>query len=434
MNKLLTVVLLIHATMFLDSICASCPTEKPYYISEGGNDKLCFKSCEEIKFGNYRAVDPYSFACYSVPSNNFTGSKELDVQKRLNTDAKQVCNVEAVAMFFSWVAYEHDPPRMTGLSLSEKLGYRRLSGCGTWKIMNEIHNQNNLLNSHATLAVNEERGVIVLAFRGTEMSENRWKQNFIDWVFNDFYTILVPCTIITECSKSKIHAGFQRSISFIGKEILSMVKPYLHAGYLLILTGHSKGSAMSTVATLMTVSTFRKQIPDIEKRIYNMNFASPMVGDQDFVDIYNSFIPDNRTVRYNARFYGIRQIDDIVTQVPATFLGYRHIKNARYIKCERKYFGNPDPIPGIHTHINNVKFMPVLFGCHFQEVYLDGLLYGPNMTVELLETTAANEVGSIPIFDSECQSFCHYMLEDSSNQEKLACTKRCSLILEQYRA
>lgn len=386
---LLAVVLLINITVLSLGLLAVliqthspvvCPADRPYYVSNGVVDGLCYSSCNKIPFGHYVASSDSSvspFTCIHVPQNHFLNNNEtLDMTARLSSDGV-VCRAEDVAMYFSWVSYEYDPVRMTGLNMSADLGYSRLKSCGNWQLISEIHNQRNFLNSHATIAVNNQAGVIVLAFKGTESDTKRWKETFIDWVFTGIDVLLTDCRLSPLCSGTKVHPRFQKSVLTIKNDIINLVQPFLQAGYLLLMTGHSKGAAMSTMATVLTTSSFTSVVPDIHRRIYNINFGSPMTGDKNFASFYDAFINDDRTMRFVDRFVeGSKTIDDLVTTMPGSALGYTHVKNPRYTRCEKKYFGNPTQIPGISFQLLSVsEYLPVSIGCHFQQCYMDGMLY-----------------------------------------------------------
>lgn len=378
---LLAVVLLANMTALTQADSPIvCPANRPYYLSNGVVDGVCYSSCSKIPFGRYVASSDPSvspFSCVSVPQYNFVNNGILDIATRLSSGG-QVCRAEDVAMFFSWVSYEYDPVRMTGLNMSAALGYHRLKSCGHWQIINEIHNENDLLNSHASIAVNDQAGVIVLAFKGTELEAKRWKEVFIDWVFSDFYALLTDCTLSPLCDGTKVHPGFQKSVMKIRHDILNQIQAYLKAGYLLLLTGHSKGAAMSTMATVLTTSHFTNVVPSIHRRVYNINFGSPMTGNKHFTSFYNAYINDDRTLRFVDRFFeSSKTTDDLVTTVPGSVLGYTHVKNPRYTHCEKQYFGNPNPIPGISFQLlPEGKYLPVCVGCHFQECYMDGMMFG----------------------------------------------------------
>jgi pimeloyl-ACP methyl ester carboxylesterase len=104
----------------------------------------------------------------------------------------------------------------------------------------------------------------------------------------------------------RVHAGFLAAWSAIAGPIASWLGATAHQR--LVLTGHSLGAAMATIAAATRP----------EARL--VTFGSPLVGDAAFARLFAG-----RTVR--------RYVDctDLVTSVPPRLLGYVHIAPERYI-------------------------------------------------------------------------------------------------------
>lgn len=64
---------------------------------------------------------------------------------------------------------------------------------------------------------------------------------------------------------------------------------------------------------------------------------------------------------------------DLVTTLPLESMNYYHVGKKLYVKVNPKYYGNPNPIKGIHINcdVNNIDSVM----CHMQQTYLDGILY-----------------------------------------------------------
>ncbi len=128
-----------------------------------------------------------------------------------------------------------------------------------------------------------------LIFRGTKTVE--------EWV-GDFNIRLCPYLIHTY---GQVHEGFLRTYNSIRKEIMESLPVIGHTNRLLV-TGHSLGAAMATLA-----------LPDIEANLKVKvtslyTFGSPRVGDDAFARAYNT--------AFGRRSFRIVNTSDIVTSVP----------------------------------------------------------------------------------------------------------------------
>jgi hypothetical protein len=158
-------------------------------------------------------------------------------------------------------------------------------------------------------AVRPAEGMALLSFRGTQ------PDNYKDLI-TDLRANLVPWPE----SAGRVHDGFAIAVRALRPQILEWLESAKPNRLKLILTGHSLGAAMATLAAT------------IWRPEWLVTIGSPRVGDADFVG----------TV---VATYSVRFVDccDAVTEVPPEFGGYRHISGPRYLNRDATAVENPDP-------------------------------------------------------------------------------------------
>lgn len=159
----------------------------------------------------------------------------------------------------------------------------------------------------------------VIACRGTEAH---------DW--NDIKADADAVTAVSE-TVGRVHRGFKKEVDdlwpVIEKEITSNTLP-------LWFTGHSLGGAMATIcAGRCKLST----IPSTPEELYT--YGSPRVGNRRYVNFTK--ITSYRWVNNN----------DIVAQVPPSWLGYRHTGTEMYLDFE----GNLKKMTSLLRFVDGVK-------------------------------------------------------------------------------
>ena len=132
---------------------------------------------------------------------------------------------------------------------------------------------------------------IVVSFRGTKA--------FVDWL-TDLNAFSV------EASYGQLHRGFYFAFQAVKSSLERIFQRVGLTGRQLVLTGHSLGGALATVAAAEWAGTF-----DI-RSIYT--YGQPRVGKVDFADYMERYV--------GSKFYRIVNDDDIVPRVPP---GYVHI-------------------------------------------------------------------------------------------------------------
>ena len=144
---------------------------------------------------------------------------------------------------------------------------------------------------------------IFIAFRGSS--------NIHNWIENIQIMKISPYNN----RNITVEKGFYKAYNNIKPTIfnnLQLLKNKYNTNKLLI-TGHSLGAAMSTLMTYDILTIFNEYTIN-----YSINFGSPRVGNDNFVESYNS---------YNINNYRVTHDYDMVPHLPEEFLGYQHIAN-----------------------------------------------------------------------------------------------------------
>jgi len=140
---------------------------------------------------------------------------------------------------------------------------------------------------------------IFTSFRGSANSRN--------WIEDFQVSHIAPYND----SNLLVEKGFYKNYLFI-KPMLFENLQHLTVTYntnRLLITGHSLGSAASTLFA------FDIALQDFYVISFFYNFGSPRVGNENFVDSFNSIVYGFRVVHNN----------DIVTNLPPNNFGYKHI-------------------------------------------------------------------------------------------------------------
>ena len=161
----------------------------------------------------------------------------------------------------------------------------------------------------AAFAAIRADGTALLSFRGTQPDNYKnliadLRANFVSW---------------TE-SAGRVHDGFATAVRALKPQIAEWIGRAKPDSAKLILTGHSLGAAMATLAASMWRSEWLVTI------------GSPRVGDAAFVD----------TV---VATHKVRFVDccDAVTEVPPELGGYRHIGEPTYLTRDGSIVESPAP-------------------------------------------------------------------------------------------
>ncbi|QIW98419.1 hypothetical protein AMS68_003937 [Peltaster fructicola] len=164
-------------------------------------------------------------------------------------------------------------------------------------------------SSSATLFQWDAGKQIVLSFRGTAVPAN-WNTDL------DF-----PLTALTgtSCSGCQVHEGFQKLHNALAPAAISAVKAAVaKTGYSFVLTGHSLGGALASIATASFGASGIKIAATYtygEPRNGNSQFGSYALG---FVGLAN--------------YYRVTHSNDGVPSIPPSAIGFSHHGNEYWEK------------------------------------------------------------------------------------------------------
>ena len=98
---------------------------------------------------------------------------------------------------------------------------------------------------------------------------------------------------ISQASNIKVHNGFYNSYMSVKSQIDNILNELKLEEYdEIIITGHSLGGALATICALDLVNNINNLI------IHMYNFASPHVGNKDFVKLYNSKVNNSFRIHF----------------------------------------------------------------------------------------------------------------------------------------
>jgi len=149
---------------------------------------------------------------------------------------------------------------------------------------------------------------IYLIFRGTDKS--------IDWMNNvQFRQQIYPYG--DGNTDVRFHQGFMTAYLAVRERLLEALSTF--TGQEVVITGHSLGGALATIAALDLQYNFG-QANDL--RFIVNTFGAPRVGNLAQVESYNRRVPHSQRFVYGW---------DVVTRVPREWQGFAHIDTAIYL-------------------------------------------------------------------------------------------------------
>ena len=228
---------------------------------------------------------------------------------------------------------------------------------------------------------------LYICFRGTRGAQE-WEK--------DATTPLTQCLFLTG-KDIKVHTGFQdvytannnvdESLGSLKSQVFNFLKQTSVPNYLnLWVTGHSLGAALATLAIADIVTN------TIHKGAKMYNFASPLVGNQEFVDFFKSKIGTDKCNRNNNNIntcsWRVVNTNDIVPKVPAAIFDYAHVNGCSGISVCNNVTNDNLTSDSENNGIFQIEFAdkcknlfkdPVCFeNAHSATTYLSTLIYIKN--------------------------------------------------------
>jgi triacylglycerol lipase len=144
--------------------------------------------------------------------------------------------------------------------------------------------------------------LIVLTFRGTQLRCR------YDWLTD------LKLQLISGCS-GNVHRGFSEALDCIWSHVVEELRHTRTQNQALLLTGHSMGAALATLATARL-----HEIDQVVNGLYT--FGSPRVGNRNFAECFNTTFYD--------RTFRVVNDNDLVTRVPPRSFGFHHVGKLIY--------------------------------------------------------------------------------------------------------
>lgn len=161
-------------------------------------------------------------------------------------------------------------------------------------------------------AVKEENGRLTFFFEWSDGCED-WRNNL------DF-----PVAVYKETGKHwYCHRGFLKVFKGILPHIEEKIR-HTDAKEVLVV-GYSHGAA---IATMVHEYIFYNR-PDLRENLWGYGFGCPRC--------FWGFLPSKEVQGRWARFFPIRNIDDLVTHLPPAVFGYRHVHSVYTVGKRGKY-------------------------------------------------------------------------------------------------
>lgn len=167
-------------------------------------------------------------------------------------------------------------------------------------------------NKSSQAALIEHEDYYCLAFRGTD--------ELADWLDN-------LNVLAIEEPYGEFHRGFFNAVEDIWQPLMQLLKSKRwEQPKPLMLTGHSLGGAMASIATARLLEI------DIPFRsVYT--FGQPRAMTDDTAEEFNYMCSD--------RYFRFHNNNDLVTRIPARIAGYSHVGSYLYISDKKEIYKNP---------------------------------------------------------------------------------------------
>ncbi|KAJ3500410.1 hypothetical protein NMY22_g19269 [Coprinellus aureogranulatus] len=164
-------------------------------------------------------------------------------------------------------------------------------------------------NTEGFITRDDKRKEIIVSLRGTFS---------INDAITDLKLILTPLKSvgIADVGSAQVHTGFLEAYNYVASEVLSVVKSQLSSNpsYSVIVTGHSLGGALASLAAL----SIKSSVPSAKLRLYT--YGQPRVGNAAFASLTESRLGIANIFR------AVHTYDGVPTFLLKS-LGYRHFGN-----------------------------------------------------------------------------------------------------------
>ncbi|MCJ1392727.1 hypothetical protein MMC18_005598 [Xylographa bjoerkii] len=158
------------------------------------------------------------------------------------------------------------------------------------------------------VAIDDKNRMVIVAFRGSD--------SWTNWVVN-----LEMIRVATGwCDDCNVHDGYWKSWHEIKDRIVPLLEKAVeeHPEYRIIITGHSLGAAIATIAA----AEVRMIGPHFMKFTELYSYGSPRVGNRPLA----AFLSTHSKLSYR-----ITAADDPIPRMPGAVLGYRHFSPEYWI-------------------------------------------------------------------------------------------------------
>ena len=186
--------------------------------------------------------------------------------------------------------------------------------------------------------------IYIFAFRGTSSVLDLVKD--CEFSHTDFVpyqaSAIVPAGVQVEDGFFTVYTAAISGTVSMQQQLFDLLEKYQNSDKKidrLYITGHSLGASLSTLFTL-DLALVRPEIV-----ASNYNFASPRVGNADFVDFFNQQAPQQNP---ETRLLRIQNVYDRVPCTPFEDMGYEHLPYAYLIAFHRDKIFDPDFIVEDH--------------------------------------------------------------------------------------
>jgi hypothetical protein len=144
-------------------------------------------------------------------------------------------------------------------------------------------------------------GRLFLAFRGSK--------SLVDFLVDSEYTpVAYSAPLPNAPSNLEVETGWYKVYNGLLSDLREQLKPHSGKGKQIIITGHSLGSTLATLAVPEAIAH--------NMEVYHYNSASPMVGLQSFADYYNSLTIIGSSLGLLKETFRLVNNADRVTDVP----------------------------------------------------------------------------------------------------------------------